>query len=105
MDDSLQRLLDAEVRAEQIARDAEERRDRTIREAEAEASKQEESLDERIPGLQKSWLERSEAKAAKTVAELERRYEERHTQLRDQVEGRENEALEAAFRILVDSTS
>lgn len=105
MDDSLQRLLDAEARAETIAREAEEARDKKIREAEAEARQQEEDLEARLPGMQQSWRERAEAKAAKTVAELERRYEERHTQLRDEVEEREEEALEAAFRILADPAS
>jgi hypothetical protein len=38
MDDTLQRLLDAEMKAENLAREAEEERERTIRAATLEAA-------------------------------------------------------------------
>jgi V/A-type H+/Na+-transporting ATPase subunit G/H len=103
MDDTLQRLLDAEMRAENLARAAEEERERTIRAATAEARTLDEGFSARIPTLQQTWVSRAEERAATTIAEVERRYDERHQRLRDIAEEREDEALGAAFRILMDS--
>ena len=49
MDDQLKRLLDAEKRAEQIARQAEEEQDRTIQTALREARTEEERFQARVP--------------------------------------------------------
>lgn len=103
MDDTLQRLLDAELRAETIAREAEEEHERTIRLAMAETRELDEAFTARIPELQHTWIARSEERAVTTIAEVERRYGERHERLRDTAEEREDEALSAAFRILMDS--
>ena len=43
---------------------------------------------------------KAEERAEQTVAELKRRYDERHALLRDMAEQREDEALEAAFEVL-----
>jgi len=103
MDDTLQRLLDAEMKAENLAREAEEERERTIRAATLEARELDESFSAKIPTLQQTWIARSEERAANSIAEIERRYDERHERLRDIAEEREDEALNAGFRILMDS--
>lgn len=102
MDNTLQRLLDAEMRAENLAREAEEEHQRTIAAAMEEARELDSSFTERIPGLQRTWITRSEERAAKTIAEVERRYDERHESLREMAEKREEEALDAAFQVLID---
>lgn len=102
MDDTLQRLLDAEMKAENLAREAEEDHQRTIAAAVDEARELDASFSERIPDLQKTWIARSEERAAKTIAEVERRYGERHETLREMAELREEEALDAAFQVLID---
>ena len=43
-----------------------------------------------------------EARAEQTNNELKRRYDERHTQIRNLAEAREEEALTAAFALLID---
>jgi vacuolar-type H+-ATPase subunit H len=103
MDDTLQRLLDAEMKAENLAREAEEARERTIRAATLEARELDEAFSAKIPTLQQTWIARSEERAANSIAEIERRYDERHERLRDLAEQREDEALNAGFRILMDS--
>ena len=103
MDDTLQRLLDAEMKAENLAREAEEERERTIRAATLEARELDEAFSAKIPTLQQTWIARSEERAANSIAEIERRYDERHERLRDIAEEREDEALNAGFRILMDS--
>jgi hypothetical protein len=102
MDDTLQRLLDAEMRAQALAREAEEAQQRTVAAAVEEARELDDRFSERIPDLQKSWVARAEDRAAKTIAELERRFDERHQALRDMAEQREDEALDDAFRTLLD---
>lgn len=102
MDDQLKRLLDAEKRAEQIARQAEEDQERLIQAALREARTEEERFLARTPEIHGSFLEKAEARAEQTVKELKKRADERHTQLREMAEAREAEALDAAFGLLID---
>jgi len=102
MDNTLQRLLDAELRAERIAQQAEAEQEQTVEAALKEARAEEERLTARIPDLHRAFIKKAEERAEQTVAELKRRYDERHVQLRDMAEEREDEALEAAFRVMLD---
>ncbi|MCP4289386.1 MAG: ATPase [Gammaproteobacteria bacterium] len=103
MDETLKRLLEVEIRAEAIAHQAEEAREHLIQGALLEARAEESRFESRIPGLHSSFLEKAEARAAQSNSELKRRYDERHTQLRDLAEEREDEALDAAFSLLIDA--
>ena len=102
MDDTLQRLLEAEMRAEKIAQDAEEDQEKVIQGALDEARSDEDRFRGRIPDLHRAFIDKAQERAEQTVAELKRRYDERHVQLRDLAEQREDEALEAAFEVLID---
>jgi V/A-type H+/Na+-transporting ATPase subunit G/H len=101
VDDTLQRLLDAEVRAEKMAQQAEAEQEQVIQAALNEARTEEERFLARIPDLHRSYIAKAQERAEQSVAELKRRYDERHTQLRDTAEQREEEALEAAFNVLI----
>ncbi len=101
MDDTLKRLLEAEMRAERLAQEAEEEAARLIQAAVAEAKAQEERFRARIPDLHRGFIQKSAERAEQTIAELKRRYDERHIQLRNLAEEREDEALAAAFDILL----
>jgi vacuolar-type H+-ATPase subunit H len=103
MDDTLKRLLEAEMRAEKIAQQAEAEQENIIQSALMEARAEEERFRSRIPDLHRAFIKKAEERADQTVAELKRRYDERHVQLRDLAEQREDEALEAAFEVLVAS--
>ncbi|MGD8206640.1 MAG: ATPase [Thiohalocapsa sp.] len=102
MDDTLKRLLDAEMRAERLAREAEEEQERVIQAAMQEARTEDERFTARVPDLHRSFIRKSEERAEQTIAELKRRYDERHVQLRNLAEEREQEALQAAFELLID---
>lgn len=102
MDDTLQRLLAAEMRAETIAQQAEDEQERVIHKAMGDAKAENERFTTRIPELHRSFIAKAEERAEQNIAELRRRYEERHVQIRDQAERREEEALEAAFQVLID---
>jgi V/A-type H+-transporting ATPase subunit G/H len=101
MDNTLQRLLDAELRAEKLAQHAEAERERIIQGALLEAQAEEERFKARIPELHAAFVDKAESRAEQTIAELKRRYDERHAQLRDLAQEREDDALEAAFAVLI----
>lgn len=103
MDDTLQRLLDAEMRAERIAQQAEDEQEQVIQGALMEARNQEERFTARVPELHRSFIEKAQERADQTIAELERRYDERHIQLRGIAVQHEDEALEAAFEVLISA--
>ncbi|MCB1867897.1 MAG: ATPase [Gammaproteobacteria bacterium] len=105
MDEALKRLLEAEVRAETIARQADEAREHLIQSALMEARAEENRFELRIPELYAAFLEKAEARANQTNSEMKRRYDERHTRLRNMAEAREEEALDAAFSLLIDPDS
>ena len=102
MDDTLKRLLDAEMRAEKIAHEAEQERERVIQAAIADARAEDQRFTARVPDVHRGFIGKAQERAEQTIAELKRRYDERHVQLRDMAEQREQEALEAAFELLID---
>jgi V/A-type H+-transporting ATPase subunit G/H len=102
MEESLQRLLDAETKAQEIHSKAEAAREHIIQRALQEAKAKEEHFEARIPELHKGFMEKADSRAEQTVAELKKRFNERHAQLREYAEVREHDALEAAFAVLID---
>jgi vacuolar-type H+-ATPase subunit H len=103
MDDTLKRLLDAEIKAEKIAQEAEQAQERIIQTAIRDARTEDERFTARIPDLHRGFINKAEERAEQTVAELKRRYEERHVLLRETAERREQEALDAAFALVLDA--
>lgn len=103
MDDTLKRLLDAEMKAEKIAQDAEQEQERIIQAAIKEARLEDERFTARVPDLHRSFINKAEERAEQTIAELKRRYDERHVQLRETAEKREQDALDAAFSLLLEA--
>ncbi|ESQ13808.1 MAG TPA: ATPase [Chromatiaceae bacterium] len=102
MDNTLKRLLDAELRAEKLVQEAEQEQERIIQTAIREARSGDERFTARIPDLHRAAIRKAEERAEQTIAELKRRYDERHVQLRDMAEQHEQEALQAAFALLTD---
>lgn len=105
MDDTLQRLLAAEMRAEEVAQQAENEQERVIHKAMSDAKAENDRFTARIPDVHRAFISKAEERAEQNIAELRRRYDERHVQLRDQAEQREDEALEAAFQVLMDPSA
>lgn len=102
MDDALQRLLEAERRAEEIARQASDEKERLIDDTLAVARREEAQFEARIPELRSAFLDKASQRAERTIGELRKRYDERHSQLRKQADENEAEALQAAFRLIID---
>ena len=102
MDDELQRLLDTELQAEALVREADARRERLIQEGRDDAHHAEQQFEARLPELRGSFMQKAEERAAQGIAGLARRYEEHQKQLHHQAQQREQEAIEAAVALLID---
>ena len=74
-----------------------------IHKAKSDAKPENDRFTARIPDLHRSFIAKAEERADQNIAELRRRYDERHIQLRDQAEQREDEAVAAAFQVLIDA--
>jgi vacuolar-type H+-ATPase subunit H len=101
VDDTLKRLLAAEHAASEMVDKAQADGELLIQSASQEARQHEERFAARIPELHASFLEKSDQRATQAVAELERRFQERLTQLREAAETHEETALDAAFEDLL----
>ena len=101
MDDTLKTLLVAENAASELVDNAQKEAEHMMQTALQEAHHQEERFEARVPELHAAYLEKSDQRAQQTVAEMERRFQERISQLRVDAERHEEAAIEAAFRELL----
>jgi V/A-type H+-transporting ATPase subunit G/H len=102
MENELKRLLDAELRAEALVEEANQERERLIRQALDDARVAEAHFEARIPELEASFVEKAQERAEQAIAELERRYAERREHLRQLAAEKEHDALDAALTLLLD---
>jgi len=102
MEDTLHRLLQAELQAEALVTKALEERERITREALEEARLAEERLEARLPEIRESFMEKARQRVKQAQAEMDLRYQERSHRLRNIAEEAREEAIEAALNILLD---
>lgn len=102
MDDQLQRLLDAEARAQALIDGANRERQHILDEALASVRDAEARFEASRPELRAPFLNEAQARAEQAVAELSRKYGERHRTLCEQAARHESEAVEAALTLLLD---
>jgi V/A-type H+-transporting ATPase subunit G/H len=102
VEDQLQRLLEAEARAQAVVDDASQARKRLIEDALATARDAEARFDAGKTELREPFLKEAQVHAEQEIAELTRRHEERQRTLRDLASRHETEAVEAALTLLLD---
>lgn len=102
VEDALKRLLQAELDAEALVDQANEERERLIRQALEDARMAEQRFEARIPELQASFLQKADERSGQAIAELVRRYHERAQELRALARDREAEAITAAAALVLD---
>jgi vacuolar-type H+-ATPase subunit H len=102
MDDVLQRLLEAERRAEEIARQASQDKEHRIEQALADARQEDAQFEARLPELRQAFVQKAQQRAEQTIGELRKRHDERHSQVRQLADQNEATALRAAFQLLTD---
>ncbi len=103
MEDVLKRLLDAEVKAEAMVKDAEVEYERVMLATREEIKVAERRFDTQVPELRSAALKSAQERATQTIAELKRRYEERQREQHAIAGERSAEALDAALALLLDS--
>jgi vacuolar-type H+-ATPase subunit H len=101
-ENTLQRLLEAEARAQGIIDDASRERQRIIDQALAAARDAEARFDAGRGELRAPYLKEAHGRAEQAVAELTRKYGERQRTLRDLASRHESEAIDAALGLLLD---
>lgn len=102
MQEDLQRLLDTELQAEALVKEAELKREQMINQARADARTAERQFEARLPELRAAFLQKAEERAAQAVAEQDRRYEEYSARLQSLAREHEREAIGAALALLID---
>lgn len=102
MNDPLQRLLDAEARAQAVIDGASHQRQRIIDDALAAARDAEARFEAGRAALRAPFLDEARGRADQAVAELARKYGERQRTLRDLAARHESEAVDAALALLLD---
>jgi V/A-type H+-transporting ATPase subunit G/H len=102
VDDQLQRLLEAEARAQAVIDGANQERQRMIEDALARAREAEARFEAGRSELRAPFLKEAHGRAEQAVAELARKYGERQRTLRELAARHETEAVEAALNLLLD---
>ncbi len=102
METILKRLLDAELKAQQLVDLADGERERMVREALTLAVAANERFTARIPEIQTSLAAKAAERANQSVAEMQRRYED-HLAMVSRVSAEQRgAALEAALALVLD---
>jgi vacuolar-type H+-ATPase subunit H len=101
-ENTLQRLLEAEARAQAIIDGANRERQRIIDDALAASRDAETKFDAGRGELRAPYVKEAHGRAEQAVAELTRKYGERQRTLRDLASRHEAEAVEAALALLLD---
>ena len=101
MDDTLKRLLDTELRAGDVVQEAKAKREEITHQALEEARRAEERFRARVGELHATFVEKARGRAEQTIAELQRRYDERSKELRQGAEAREADAVDAALGLML----
>ncbi|HDK37633.1 MAG TPA: ATPase [Thiolapillus brandeum] len=102
MDDTLKRLLEAEIKAEALVTQAIESREELTRQALEEARLAEDRLLARIPEIRGSFMDKTRQRIEQNISEMQRRFDERAHALRSMAEESREDAIQAAMQIILD---
>ena len=101
MENVLQRLLDAELKAQAIVEDARQERDLLVSEAREEVKRAEQRFEARIPEIHASFTDKAEGRAEAQINELERRYQERRELLLETSAQHHQQAIDEVLLLLL----
>ncbi len=101
MEDTLKRLLTVESEAEQLVTKAQKQREQLIQAALTKVAQEEQDFQKSLPELQTRFLQQAEKQAEQAIAELEKRYQAKQTQLYNLAEENQQKALDAAIQLLM----
>lgn len=101
MEDTLKRLLTVEIEAEQLVAKSSSEREIIIQRTLEEAHQMEVQFTVKLPDFHAGWLEKAQVRANQTVAELQKRYEEKQEKLRNLADENQAQALQMALQRLM----
>jgi vacuolar-type H+-ATPase subunit H len=102
MEDTLKRLLDAELKAEALVTQAVEEREAIHRQALDEAQLAGQRFEARIPEIRASFMDKARQRVEQSIAEMRLRHDERSHALQSMAEESREDAVQAALRIITD---
>ncbi len=102
MEDTLKRLLDAEMKAEALVTQAVEEREAIHRQALEEARLAEQRFEARIPEIRASFMDKARQRVEQSIAEMRLRHEERSHALQAMADESREDAIQAALRMVTD---
>jgi V/A-type H+/Na+-transporting ATPase subunit G/H len=100
VDETLKRLLNAEMEAESIVTRADEERQAIIEQAKRDARVEEQQYVDRIAEIRASFRVQAEQRAQQTITAMQRRFEEQALALRASANLHEQAALDEAIALL-----
>jgi len=103
MENVLKRLLEAELKAQDIVENAKKERDRLVDEAREEVNRAEQRFQTRIPDIHASFTDKATERAQTHINELERRYLERQKLLIKTSEQHQQKAVSLILDLLLDA--
>lgn len=101
MEDTLKRLLTVEIQAEELVTQANAEREQLVALTLQEVQQAEQDFKAKIPEIRASLVEKAEIQAAQTIAELDKRYENKKMSLRYLAEDNREKALAVATNLLL----
>lgn len=99
-DETLKRLLNAEMEAERIVKRADEERQAIIEQAKRDADAERRQYAVRIADLRASFRAQAEQRAQQTITAMQRRFQEQELALRTAAKLREQLALDEALAVV-----
>ena len=103
MENVLQRLLNAELKARVIVENAKKERDRLVNEAREEVKRAEQRFELRVPEIHTSFTDKAEERARTQINELDRRYHERRDILIEVSKQNKQQAIDDALNLFMDA--
>ena len=103
MEEILNRLIDAELKAEVMVKQADKDCKTIVHQAVLKTRLNEKRFEATIPELHRSILRAGKKRAEQTIAELKQLHREQIKTLTRNARSREQEAIDAAFALLLES--
>ena len=99
-DETLKRLLNAEIEAERIVARADEERQAIIEQAKRDARAEQQQYADRIADLRASFRAQAEQRAQQTITAMRRRFQEQELALRSSAKLHEQLAMDEALAVI-----
>jgi V/A-type H+/Na+-transporting ATPase subunit G/H len=99
-DETLKRLLNAEMEAERIVTRADEERQSIIEQAKRDARAEQQQYADRIADLRASFRAQAEQRAQQAITAMQRRYQEQELALRSSAKLHEQLAIDEALAVI-----